>query len=428
MSLEAFLLFFVLAALAAALFFLRRFLGARRQAHLKQVQALESAEKHLQESLTLLDQLVAMLSRIHEMGLSSSTGVNRQELAKAILENACRLMGENRGALLLLDRETFELTVTVARGHGAETVAKTRVKVGQGITGHVAQTGKLMAVENAAADPRIRSGAPLFDHESDCFVAVPLRIKNRTIGVLTVNAQLPKPFKDRDLKLLMILADQAAITLENIDLYDNLHDFYFQLIEALVRAIDAKDAYAYEHAGRARYFGRSIAQKLHLPEQLAQFVEYAALMHDIGKLGIEESILHKTGPLTKEEYEIMKKHPAIGTRIIAPVTFLSPVAPMILYHQEWYNGKGYPEGLSGEEIPLGARIVAIIDVWDAMTSDRPYRKAMTKESAIKEISKGSGAQFDPKVVQAFMEVLQEAERKGIAVTEKEFQDKAAPPR
>jgi HD-GYP domain-containing protein (c-di-GMP phosphodiesterase class II) len=140
---------------------------------------------------------------------------------------------------------------------------------------------------------------------------------------------------------------------------------------------------------------------------MIRHIEYAALMHDIGKIGIDENILHKPGKLTDEEREIIKKHPAIGNRIIAPVAFLSPVAPMVLYHQEWFNGQGYPEGLAGEEIPLGARIVAVIDAYDAITSDRPYRKALSKEIAIEELNKGAGVQFDPKVVKAFLSILSE---------------------
>ena len=142
---------------------------------------------------------------------------------------------------------------------------------------------------------------------------------------------------------------------------------------------------------------------------MIRHIEYAALMHDIGKIGIDEAILHKPGKLTPEEREIIKKHPEIGNRIIAPVAFLSPVAPMVLYHQEWYDGQGYPDGLAGEEIPLGARIVAVIDAFDAMTSDRPYRKALSRDIAVGELNKGANTQFDPKVVNAFIEVLREEE-------------------
>src|SRR6185436_648168 len=135
-------------------------------------------------------------------------------------------------------------------------------------------------------------------------------------------------------------------------------------------------------------------------------LEFAALLHDIGKIAIDEQVLKKPGKLTPQEFELVKKHPELGYKILAPVSMLAPVAPMVLYHQEWYNGKGYPEGLNGEEIPLGARIVGVLDAWGAMTSHRPWRKALSNEQALEEIRKGAGSQFDPKVVEAFMRTLQ----------------------
>lgn len=151
-----------------------------------------------------------------------------------------------------------------------------------------------------------------------------------------------------------------------------------------------------------------------MPEEFIYYLEFAALMHDIGKIAIDEQLLKKPGKLTPQEYEIIKKHPEFGHKILAPVTMLAPVAPMVLYHQEWFNGKGYPEGLSGEEIPLGARIVAILDAWSAMTSTRPWRPALSYDQAVQEIKKGAGTQFDPKVVDAFIATI---ERQGVAAKE-----------
>jgi HD-GYP domain-containing protein (c-di-GMP phosphodiesterase class II) len=163
---------------------------------------------------------------------------------------------------------------------------------------------------------------------------------------------------------------------------------------------------------RVRSLARGIARELNMPEEFIYFLEFAALMHDIGKIAVDEQILRKPGKLSAEEFEQVKKHPEIGYDILQRVSMLAPVAPMVLYHQEWYDGHGYPEGLSGEEIPLGARIVAVLDAWSAMTSPRPWRKALTTDESVKEIMKGSGTQFDPKVVQAFLTVV---ERQGMAL-------------
>ncbi len=188
-------------------------------------------------------------------------------------------------------------------------------------------------------------------------------------------------------------------------------------MKALVQAIEAKDVCTHQHSQRTRGLVRAVAQEIPLPESLIRHIEYGAFLHDIGKIGIEDAILKKPGPLTTEEYTVMKTHPAIGQHIVQPLQFLRAAGAIVLYHQEWYNGAGYPEGLAGEEIPLGARIVQIIDAWDAMTSDRPYRKAMSKTAATTELRRQAGTQFDPKLVELFLRVIDRLEREGIPTTE-----------
>ncbi|MDR3306611.1 MAG: HD domain-containing protein [Endomicrobium sp.] len=238
------------------------------------------------------------------------------------------------------------------------------------------------------------------------FIAVPLKVKNKLLGVLIVVA-LPngKIFDTGDLNFITIFADQTATILDNLELYHNLYDFYFEIVKTLARTIDAKDHYTFSHSDRAGQYAKLIAEKLNLLSEVVRQIEFAALMRDIGKVGIAGHILNKVGVLTEDEKEVLKMHPIIGYNIIAPLVFLSSVAPIVFYRQEWYNGKGYPEGLSRKEIPLGARIISVIDAYDAMTSDRPYRKALGKEYAISELEKGMNAQFDPKVAKAFIDIL-----------------------
>jgi len=162
---------------------------------------------------------------------------------------------------------------------------------------------------------------------------------------------------------------------------------------------------------------RAVTQEIPLPEALIGQTESGALLHDLGKIGIDDAILKKTGPLTADEYALMKNHPAIGLKIVQPLQFLRSAGAIILYHQEWYNGAGYPEGLAGEEIPLGARVVQIIDAWDAMTSDRPYRKAMSRAAAITELRRQAGTQFDPKLAELFLRVIDRLEREDSPTTE-----------
>jgi HD-GYP domain-containing protein (c-di-GMP phosphodiesterase class II) len=368
---------------------------------------LKDTQAQLQGYMADIDKLIVMLVGIHEFGVTATGILSKEELTQLVVDSACKLMRSDKGSLMLLNHDTNELSIVASRGISPEVVSTTRVRLGEGVSGRVAQTGKTIHVENIETDVRFMRSNNM-RYSSNSFISVPLRVKNRIIGVLNINSKEEnEKFEERDVRLLTILSDQAAMTLENIELYGNLQNFYLEMVQTLARAIDAKDAYTHDHADRARKYARLIGTRLTLPEVMIRHIEYAALMHDIGKIGIDENILHKPGKLTDEEREIIKKHPAIGNRIIAPVAFLSPVAPMVLYHQEWFNGQGYPEGLAGEEIPLGARIVAVIDAYDAITSDRPYRKALSKEIAIEELNKGAGVQFDPKVVKAFLSILSE---------------------
>lgn len=374
---------------------------------------LKETQTHLQNYITDVDSLIVMLVGIHEFGMTATGVVSKEELAGLVVESACKLMRSDTGSLMLLNHDTNELSIAASRGLSPEVVATTRVNMGEGVAGRVAQSGKPIYVENIETDIRfLRPNSVRYPSKS--FISVPLKVKKRMLGVLNVSSSEPdRTFEERDVRLLTILADQAGITLENIELYDNLQHFYLEMVQTLARAIDAKDSYTHDHADRARKYARMIGKKLGLPEAMIRHIEYAALMHDIGKIGIDENILRKPGQLTAEERDIIKKHPSIGNRIISPVQFLSPVAPMVLYHQEWFNGKGYPEGLSGEEIPLGARIVAVIDAYDAMTSDRPYRKALPMEVALEELKKGAGSQFDPRVVKIFIEILQDEHKNNV---------------
>jgi len=405
---EVFLLLLIVVFIAAWLLIKRQRYYISEQ-ETKYSKKLKDTQSKLAEYIADLDGLIVMLVGIHEFGMAATGIISKEELTQSVIDSACKLIKSDAGSLMLLNHETNELTIEASRGLSEEVVFTTRLKLGEGVAGRVAQTGKAIFVEDIETDARFMraNGA---HYTSKTFISVPLRVKNRIIGVLNVNSPTKSHiFEERDERLLTILADQAAITIENIELYDNIQNFYLEMVQTLARAIDAKDSYTHEHADRAKRYAGLIGKKLMLPEAMIRHIEYAALMHDIGKIGIDENILHKAGKLTQEERDIIKKHPAIGNRIISPVAFLSPVAPMVLYHQEWYNGQGYPEGLIGEEIPLGARIVAVIDAYDAITSDRPYRKALSKEIAIAELKKGAGTQFDEKVVNAFLEILKEEE-------------------
>jgi HD-GYP domain-containing protein (c-di-GMP phosphodiesterase class II) len=367
---------------------------------------LNIAEKKLQINTINIDRLILVLSGIHNFGIAVTGVSEKEELANICVETACSILHSDRASLLLLNSEN-KLYMVATKGLSEQIKKDILIKPGEGIAGQVAKTGKYIFVENIENDTRFLRTNTSKRYNSKSFISIPLKVKNKVIGVLNITSSKNRQrFKDKDLKLIMLLADQFAMKFDNIELFNDLQSFYFEMIQTLARAIDAKDAYTYDHADRTRKYAKKIALRMNLPSSIIKNIEFAALMHDIGKIGISDDILLKKEHLTVEETETIKKHAVIGYNILEPVQFLKSVAPMVLYHQEWYDGKGYPEGLEKEEIPLGARIISVIDSYDAMTSDRPYRKAMPLEKAISELKKGSGIQFDPKVVNIFIDILE----------------------
>jgi putative nucleotidyltransferase with HDIG domain len=203
---------------------------------------------------------------------------------------------------------------------------------------------------------------------------------------------------------------QTRIALTNSKLYSDMKENYIRTIKALAIAVDAKDTYTHGHSENVMNIAEELSNELGLETRWIGCIRDAGLLHDIGKIGVPGYILNKTGTLTYEEFNgIMKTHSSLGANIVKDVPFLQNLYQLILYHHENFDGSGYPEGLKGDEIPMGARIIHVADAFEAMTSNRPYRQSLGKTEAIKRLLQGSGKQFDPKVIDAFMQL---ARRKG----------------
>ncbi len=198
-----------------------------------------------------------------------------------------------------------------------------------------------------------------------------------------------------------------AIAIDNARLYQDLEATFLGTISALAAAVDAKDPYTYGHSNDVTEYSIAIAEQLLLSDFEIETIRIAATLHDIGKIGIDASILNKPGKLSLEERAIVNRHPAIGVNILESLDFLKDAVPLILFHHERFDGEGYPSGITDGSIPLGARIIAVADSFNAMTSDRPYRKALSLQQAIEELQNNAGTQFDPTVVEAFLKVLAE---------------------
>src|SRR6185436_153659 len=192
--------------------------------------------------------------------------------------------------------------------------------------------------------------------------------------------------------------------LENSLLFDDVHGLMMGLLHSLTSAVDAKDAYTCGHSERVALLSRLLAKEAGYPEQLVERVYMAGLLHDVGKIGVPEAVLQKSGKLTDEEFAQIKKHPEIGARILRDIKQIEDIIPGVMHHHERYDGKGYPSGLAGENIPLMGRIICLADCFDAMTSSRTYRKALPLEVALTEIRRCSGTQFDPVLSDAFLKL------------------------
>jgi response regulator RpfG family c-di-GMP phosphodiesterase len=354
----------------------------------------------------------------------------RYRLLMPLFEISRQLLSElNMGRLV---DELVKIAVTETRSDGARFLLRDgpavpfAVKLDEGIAqatppaigDHLlrwlsSQNDLLMLTADTPGDPAIRS--QLQTARLSSLLCMPLVTKGKVVGGLALYKGEHRPsFTQVDLELLAILCGQAAIAIENIRLFEDLQRTHFEAMKALAQAIEAKDQYTRGHCDRTVGYAMAIAEKLELSEEERRSLRYAAFLHDVGKIGIHESILAKEGRLTEDEYRMMQAHPSMGAEIIKGVEFLKPVVPLVYHHQERYDGKGYPAGLSGEAIPLGARIVAVLDTFDAMTSDRPYRKAMGLDQAMSELRRCAGTQFDPRVVEAFILVLEEQSRTGAA--------------
>lgn len=238
-------------------------------------------------------------------------------------------------------------------------------------------------------------------------VAAPLFTAKRRLGFVTVASFSPMfRFDEGQRKLLTLIASRAAAAIENASLYEDLRQSFQQTISGLAQAIDKMDRYTAGHSDRVARYALVLARRLNLPEETSDLVRQSALMHDIGKIGCVLN-LNKVGKLTEDEYEVFKAHPGYGRDILEPIRFLQPLVPGVHLHHERWDGRGYPLGLAKLDIPLMARIISVADTYDAMTSDRAYRRALPHEVAMAEIDRCAGSQFDPEVADQFAHAIDE---------------------
>lgn len=361
------------------------------------------------ERLTILSNLA---------GLLNST-LDQREVRRRAIEAATRLMDTETGSLLLIDEAAGELYFEVALGEKGARVKELRLKIGQGIAGWVAQMGQPAVVNDAATDSRFYRQADDRSHfVTRNMICVPVRSKDRMLGVLQAINKRVGRFTDQDLADFTSLANQVAIAIENALLYEELQETFHATASTLAEAIEKRDAYTGGHTRRVLEYSLAVGRVLGFTLDHLDTLRLTALLHDIGKIGVDDAVLRKPAQLTDEEYAAIKRHATIGWDIVRHAKRLDQAATGIRAHHEHYDGKGYPDGAKGDAIPVEARIIGVVDAFDSMTSDRPYRKGFAPELALEELKKHAGTQFDPQIVQAFLSAYEQGEIQPILATAK----------
>ena len=359
----------------------------------------------LEEKNVGLTQAVDRLQALHKLGLAVNATMDLEKLLNLLSRKSVEALQAQVGYILMKDEQTGDLTVGGAEGLSKDFDRSLQIPLKPGGISHwVMKHNRPKLIEDISTAREFSRMSRLgFIRES--IICAPLTNKDQVIGTITIaNPVDGNQFVPSDLELLTTIAAQASIAIRNARLYEEQESTYLSTVQALVSAIEANDAYTRGHSERVTRLSLALAKKLGLDDEDLKHLEQAAILHDIGKIGIDVGLLHKKGKLTPADIEVLKLHPSIGVRILEPIHFLGTVREIIEQHHERFDGNGYPNGLSGEEWLIEGKILAVCDTFDAMTSDRPYRTALSREVAIKEIKDHSGTQFDPRVAATFVEM------------------------
>lgn len=322
-------------------------------------------------------------------------------LLRSILDDAVKVLDAQRGAIILYDEKRQDLVLrSVSTG---ERESSSRVYYSRSLAQRCFSRSESLLCQDVSASPELLIANSIADGAMSSIICAVLRSPRRRLGVLHLDrGPLQEPFNQDDLSLADALAASVSAGIESAQLLEKQQELFLQTVTALAQAVEMRDRYTGGHTQRVTDFALILADALQLSAEEQRVIRIGTPLHDIGKIGIDDSILRKPGRLTETEFELMKTHTTKGAAIIESIPDLHPILPIVRNHHEAWNGTGYPDGLSGEKIPLLARIVAVADAFDAMTSNRPYRPGLPLEQAWHEIQAQAGRQFDPAVAQAFL--------------------------
>ncbi len=401
--------------------------GFFNQEKIEQIRILSHLAAAALENARLFQELEKRFSRIEALyqidkAISSSTDL--KVILDIVLDKVIHQLGVHAADVLLFNEHSMTLEYIAGRGFKTKIVDLKPTKLGKSLAGKVGLDKEPIIINGDILEASERFSNPYFEEfknfvQREGFVfyaAVPLVAKGTLLGVLEVFNRSQIEEDGEFIEFLQVLGQQTAIAVDTARLFEDLQkknieltDAYDATIEGWAYALDLRDKETEGHSERVTDLTLKIARKMGIKDEELMHIKRGALLHDIGKMGVPDHILLKPGKLTDEEWEIMKKHPFYAYQMLSRIEYLRPAIDIPYCHHERWNGTGYPRGLKGKQIPLSARIFAVVDVYDALTSDRPYRKAWSKGEAIEYIKNEKGKQFDPQVVDVFLTVLQEME-------------------
>jgi PAS domain S-box-containing protein/putative nucleotidyltransferase with HDIG domain len=367
-----------------------------------------TSRKHNEQRI---DNQLKQLNALHAIDNAINSNFDLRTTLEVLLREVVSQLKADAASVLLFNKDTHTLDYTAGRGFLSKATQHTKLSAGEGYAGRVILDRQMIHIPDLTKteNNRLTDALNLAGENFAAYVGSPLIAKGQVVGVLEIFQRAPLA-PDLDwFDFLAMLADQAAIAIDNAQLFENLQRSNFELtlaydatIEGWSRALDLRDRETEGHTQRVTNLTVKLSRQMGIPDPEILHIRRGALLHDIGKMGIPDNILHKPDQLTSEEWEIMRQHTNYAYQMLTPIKYLKQALDIPRYHHEKWDGTGYPNGLKGEQIPIAARIFAVVDVWDALTSDRSYRDAWTKEKAIEYIRAEAGKHFDPKVVETFL--------------------------
>jgi HD-GYP domain-containing protein (c-di-GMP phosphodiesterase class II) len=344
---------------------------------------------------------------IYEVSKKVGSVSRMTQLLEKIIRMTQKTLNASAASVLLFDDKDNELYFEVASGPVGKALKRVKVSTEYGIAGQVTRTGKPLIVNDARRHPNFHGHIDkITGFVTMSLICAPLLIHRKVLGVIEVLNKLDgSDFNEQDLEAVVAVAATTAMAIENTQLHQDVLDSYKATVSTLAAAIDAKDPYTYGHSQRVMEYAMMGGKALSLPVESMETLEYAGMLHDVGKISIDAHILNKPGVLNPDEWDIIRQHPVTGAKLLKEIPFLKEASEYVLYHHERFDGTGYPIGKKGQDIPIESRLIAVADAFDTMTTDRSYRPAMSFEEGINELFSCSGTQFCPTSVEAIVSSL-----------------------